>query len=113
MSYLCQTERQVLAKAYASFLDLNLNATSSGIQVCRTSKPRLCVSSIAGCQQKQHSFFACVYQTSTTIELLSTDSVNKEKKCLVKSGKVINIKLNPREVTLSLTQTIGFPYSNL
>ena len=86
--YLCRAERQVLAKAYASSLDLNLNATSSGIQVCRTSKPRLCVSSIAGCQQKQHSFFACVYQIRMTTKQLSTDSVNEEKKCLVKSGKV-------------------------
>ena len=38
MSYLCQAERQVLVKAYASSLDLNLNAPSRGIQVCRTSK---------------------------------------------------------------------------
>ena len=89
--YLCQAERQVLAKAYASSLDLNLNATSSGIQVCRTSKPRLCVSSMVGCQQNQHGFFACVYQSSKTIRQLSTDSGNKEKKCLVKSGKVMPI----------------------
>ncbi|MBQ7509523.1 MAG: hypothetical protein IJT53_01235, partial [Prevotella sp.] len=41
------------------------------------------------CQQKQHSFFACVYRFSTATEQLSTDSVNEEKKCLVKSGKVI------------------------
>ena len=40
------------------------------------------------CQQKQHSFFACVYRFSTTTKLLSTVSVNEEKKCLVKSGKV-------------------------
>ena len=87
--YLCRAERQVLAKAYASNLDLNLNATSTGIQVCRTSKPRLCVSSIVGCQQKQHSFFACVYWGSTTKKHPSTISANEEKKCLVKSGKVI------------------------
>ena len=86
--YLCRAERQVLAKAYASSLDLNLNATSSGIQVCRTSKPRLCVSSIVGCQLKQHSFFACVYRFSTTTKQPSTVSANEEKKCLVKSGKV-------------------------
>jgi hypothetical protein len=40
------------------------------------------------CLQKQHSFFACVYRFSTTRKQLSTDSVNEEKKCLVKSGKV-------------------------
>ena len=88
MSYLCQAERQVLAKAYASSLDLNLNATSSGIQVCRTSKPWLRVSSMVGCQQNQHGFFACVYQNRMTTKQLSTDSVNEEKKCLVESGKV-------------------------
>ena len=92
MSYLCQAERQVLAKAYASSLDLNLNATSSGIQVCRTSKPRLCVSSIVGRKQKKNGFFACVYQTSMTTKQLSTDSVNEEKKCLVKSGKVMTLQ---------------------
>ncbi|MBR1542601.1 MAG: hypothetical protein IJ628_08350, partial [Bacteroidaceae bacterium] len=47
------------------------------------------VSSIAGCQQKQYGFFACVYQISKTNKQPSTDSVNEEKKCLVKSGKVI------------------------
>ena len=88
MSYLCRAEQIVRAKAYASSLDLNLNAPSRGIQVYRTSKPQLCVSSIVGCQQKQHGFFACVYQTSTTTKLQSTDSANEEKKCLVKSGKV-------------------------
>ena len=88
MSYLCRAERQVLAKAYASSLDLNLSAPSRGTQVCRTSKPRLCVSSIVGCQQKQHGFFACVYRFSTTTKQPSTDSVNEEKKCLVESGKV-------------------------
>jgi hypothetical protein len=40
------------------------------------------------CQQKQHSFFACVYRLSTTTKQLSTVSANEEKKCLVKSGKV-------------------------
>ena len=88
MSYLCRAERQVLAKAYASSLDLNLSAPSRGTQVCRTSKPRLCVSSIVGCQQKQHGFFDCVYRFSTTTKQPSTDSVNEEKKCLVESGKV-------------------------
>ena len=39
------------------------------------------------CQQKQHSFFACVYRFSTTTKQLSTVSANEEKKCLVKSGK--------------------------
>ena len=62
--YLCRAERQVLAKAYAS---------------------------IVGCQQKQHSFFACVYQIRMTTKQLSTDSVNAEKKCLVKSGKVTQL----------------------
>ena len=38
--------------------------------------------------QKQHSFFACVYRFSTAKKQLSTDPVNEEKKCLVKSGKV-------------------------
>jgi hypothetical protein len=46
---------------------------------------------MVGCQQNQHGFFACVYQSSKTIKQLSTDSGNKEKKCLVKSGKVIEI----------------------
>ena len=88
MSYLCRAERQVLAKAYASSLDLNLSAPSRGTQVCRTSKPRLCVSSIVGCQQKQHGFFDWVYRFSTTTKQPSTNSVNEEKKCLVESGKV-------------------------
>ncbi|MBQ7510351.1 MAG: hypothetical protein IJT53_05545, partial [Prevotella sp.] len=51
------------------------------------------------CQQKQHSFFACVYRFSTATEQLSTDSVNEEKKCLVKSGKVIDFCI-PAEYNL-------------
>ena len=88
MSYLCRAERQVLAKAYASSLDLNLSAPSRDTQVCRTSKSWLSVSSVAGCQQKQHGFFACVYRFSTTTKQPSTVSVYEEKKCLVESGKV-------------------------
>ena len=57
MLYLCHAERQVLAKAYASRLDLNLNAPSRGIQVCRTSKPRLCVSSMTEVSTKTARLF--------------------------------------------------------
>lgn len=96
MSYLCRAERQVRVKAYASSLDLNLNAPLRGIQVCRTGKPGLCVSSSDDCavfrQQKQYGFFACVYGFSTPQHEVSTVSANKEKKCLVKSGKVILLK---------------------
>ena len=92
MSYLCRAERQVLAKTYAGSPDLNLSVPSRDTQVCQTNKPRLCVSSIVGCQQKQHGFFACVYQIRTTTKQLSTDLVNEKKKCLVESGKVIPSK---------------------
>ena len=92
MSYLCRAERQVRVKANASNPDrhLNLNAPSRGCQVCRTSKPGICKSSFSeGRRQvKQHGFFACVYRFSTATKGVSTDSVNEEKKCLVKSGKV-------------------------
>ena len=92
MSYLCRAERQVRVKANASSPDchLNLNAPSRGSQVCRTSKPGICKSSFSErmCQVKQHGFFACVYRISTATKRVSTDSVNEEKKCLVKSGKV-------------------------
>ena len=91
MSYLCRAERQVLAKAYASSLDLNLSAPSRDTQVCRTSKSWLSVSSVAGCQQKQHGFFACVYRFSMTTKQPSTVSVYEEKKCLVESGKVTRL----------------------
>ena len=91
ISYLCRAERQVLAKAYACSLDLNLSAPSRGTQVCRTSKPRLCMSSLCASMQnrlqKQHGFFACVYQISTTRKHLSIDLVYEEKKCLAESGK--------------------------
>jgi len=54
------------------------------------------------CLQKQHSFFACVYRFSTTRKQLSTDSVNEEKKCLVKSGKVKSQPLSEKShVTFS------------
>ena len=92
MSYLCRAERQVRVKANASNPDrhLNLNAPSRGSQVCRTSKPGICKSSFSKgkCQVKQHGFFVCVYRISTTLTKPSTVSVNEEKKCLVKSGKV-------------------------
>ena len=99
MSYLCRAERQVRVKANASSPDchLNLNAPSRGSQVCRTSKPGICKSSFSErmCQVKQHGFFACVYRISTATKRVSTDSVNEEKKCLVKSGKVIaNVFIN-------------------
>ena len=88
MSYLCRAERQVRVKANASNPDrhLNLNAPSRGSQVCRTSKPGICKSSFSErmCQVKQHGFFACVYRISTATKRVSTDSVNEEKKCLVK-----------------------------
>jgi len=96
MSYLCRAERQVLAKAYASSLELNLSAPSRDTQVCRTSKSWLSVSSVAGCQQKQHGFFACVYRFSTTTKQPSTVSVYEEKKCLVESGKVTLIPIKNR-----------------
>ena len=93
MSYLRRAERQVRVKANASSPDCHLNLTAPrwGIQVCRTSKPGICKSSFSEgkCQVKQHGFFACVYQFSTTLMNVSTDSVNEEKKCLVESGKVI------------------------
>ena len=74
--YLCRAERQVLAKAYASSLDLNLNATSSGIQVCRTSKPRLCVSSFCGTMQN-------VNRSSIAFSLVSSKSVRLISICLL------------------------------
>ena len=92
MSYLCRAERQIRVKANASNPDrhLKLTAPSRGSQVCRTSKPEICKSSFSegNCQVKQHGFFACVYRFSTATKIVSTDSVNEEKKRLVKSGKV-------------------------
>ena len=97
MSYLCRAERQVRVKANASNPDcyLNLNAPSRGSQVCRTSKPGICKSSFSKvmCQVKQHGFFVCVYRFSTATKRVSTDSVNEEKKCLVKSGKVTTVAI--------------------
>ncbi len=44
-AYLCRAKQTVRAKAYASALDLRLNAPSRGIQSCQTEQPGLCVSS--------------------------------------------------------------------
>jgi len=58
MPYLCQAERQGLAKAYVSSLDLTLDAPQWGIQGCRTSKPRLCVSSMTEVSTKTARLFS-------------------------------------------------------
>jgi hypothetical protein len=57
------------------------------------------------CLQKQHSFFACVYRFSTTRKQLSTDSVNEEKKCLVKSEKVTLV--SPKILSLGKAKEKG------
>ena len=89
MSYLCRTEQPVRAKAYAGAPDEKLNAPSRGIQFCRTSQPGLCVSGMTiGRLRIQYGFFATVYQIRNHSNNVSTDAVNEEKKCLVKSGKV-------------------------
>ena len=57
MSYLCQAEQTVRAKAYASAPDRKLNAPSRGIQFCRTNSPRLCVSSMSRASNKTAQLF--------------------------------------------------------
>ena len=76
MSYLCRAERQVRVKAYASSLDLNLSAPSKGTQVCRTSKPGFCVSSICRCKLTVNKY-------STAFSLVSIKSVRLCNMCLV------------------------------
>ena len=76
MSYLCRAERQVLVKAYASNFDLNLSVPSRGTQVCRTSKPRFCVSSICRCRQTVNKY-------NTAFSLVSIKSVRLSNMCLV------------------------------
>ncbi len=100
MSYLRRAEQTVRATAYASAPDKKLNAPSRGIQFCRTEQPGLRMSSMTevlrksarlfrSCLSIKYDFFVRVYQSSTTSKQLSTVSANEEKKCLVKSGKVI------------------------
>ena len=54
--YLCTAEQTVWAKAYASALDLRLNAPSRGIQSCRTEQPGLCMSSMTAVSTKTVCF---------------------------------------------------------
>ena len=71
-SYLCTAEQTVWAKAYASALDLRLNAPSRSIQSCRTEQPGLCMSSKYAVSTKtvcfcgmclliQHAFYKADY----------------------------------------------------
>ena len=60
-SYLCTTEQTVWAKAYASALDLRLNAPSRGNQSYRTNRPGLCMSSMTAVSTKAVGFETCVY----------------------------------------------------
>ena len=55
-TYLCAAEQTVGAKAYASALDLRLNAPSRGIQSCRTEQPGLCMSSMNAATTKTVCF---------------------------------------------------------
>ena len=87
MPYLCQAKRQVWVKAYASSLDKKLNVPSRDIQFCQTNKSGA-LHVQHGCLSKQHDLFDCVYLTRTARQKVSIGSVNKARKCLVKSGKV-------------------------
>ena len=85
--YLCRAQRRVRVKAYAGSHDINLNAPSRGILICPTNKPGLRASGSYRCLLKQHDFAGCVYQSRTTRKELYRETVYKQKKCLVKSGK--------------------------
>ena len=74
-AYLCTAEQTVWAKAYASALDLRLNAPSRGIQSCRTAQPGLCMSSMNA-----------VNKNSMLLGLVSINSV-----CLLQSCKLIQV----------------------
>ena len=71
MSYLCRAEQPVWAKVDASATDKKLNAPSRGIQFCRTSQPRLCVSSMTKVSTKTAQLFRlCLsiqYDAQTTV----------------------------------------------
>ena len=87
--YLCTTEQTVWAKAYASSLDLRLNAPPRGNQSYRTNRPGLCMSSMTAVSTKAVGFESCVYWFSMAFTTRSTVSAYEEEKCLVRSGKDI------------------------
>ena len=89
-SYLCTTEQTVWAKAYASALDLRLNAPSRGNQSYRTNRPGLRMSSMTAVSTKAVGCETCVYWFSMAFTTLSTVSAYEEEKCLVRSGKDIS-----------------------
>ena len=63
--------------------------------LCRAQRTSagLCASGSYRCLLKQHDFAGCVYQDRTTRKELYRETVYKQKKCLVKSGKDTILRL--------------------